>query len=183
MHDSVQPSEAIIFERLTQEYWHQLANYLLGLSDETKSRFGPHGYDYASIQDFYSDEHNTGFLAKDANYLSIIGYCVTRIGLFEYEVDRLQSYGYQPNQFSDYMFAPSVADLWQGKGIGTLFFQSIRTELAKKKTRRIFLWGGVQATNGSAIRFYQKNGFKTIGHFSYNGDNLDMVLELPENSN
>lgn len=45
----------------------------------------------------------------------------------------------------------------------------------------MLLWGGVQATNERAIRYYTRNGFEPVGRFWHNGkDNLDRVKALDE---
>jgi diamine N-acetyltransferase len=47
-----------------------------------------------------------------------------------------------------------------------------------ESARRILLWGGVQAGNEQALRFYHRHGFRILGEFEYHGMNYDMVLEL-----
>ncbi|MEU2180061.1 GNAT family N-acetyltransferase [Streptomyces thermolilacinus] len=46
---------------------------------------------------------------------------------------------------------------------------------------RIILWGGVLADNQRAIRFYEKQGFRTVGSFTGadGAESLDMMLDLP----
>jgi ribosomal protein S18 acetylase RimI-like enzyme len=91
----------------------------------------------------------------------------------------LQSYGINPDSNTDCTFAPSVADEWQGIGIGNALFQFILTEIKELGIKRIILWGGVQADNDRAKNYYNKNGFKTLGQFEYNGLNYDMILNIP----
>lgn len=47
----------------------------------------------------------------------------------------------------------------------------------KGGTKRIILWGGVQAGNEKAVSYYLKHGFRTVGQFEHNGNNYDMILD------
>ena len=78
----------------------------------------------------------------------------------------------------DFTIAPSVADHYQSKGIGSKMLQFVIDDIKAKGAKRLVLWGGVQKTNVKAIRFYSKFGFNTLGEFDYNGLNLDMSLDL-----
>jgi diamine N-acetyltransferase len=45
--------------------------------------------------------------------------------------------------------------------------------------RHLVLWGGVQAGNERAIRFYEKIGYRPMGRFFYEGrENFDMAKAL-----
>ena len=54
------------------------------------------------------------------------------------------------------------------------------SDLVTNKIERIILWGGVQMDNERAINYYKKIGFETIGQFTYNGENYDMIFLIPE---
>ena len=97
----------------------------------------------------------------------------------EHDRQRLNSYGLQPDHQTDCTYAPSVADDWQGRWLGTTLFKYILSDAEKMNFRRIILWGGVQADNERAIRFYLHNGFTILGEFQYNGNNFDMIYNLP----
>lgn len=155
-----------------------LYNYLNGLSDSTRKRFGPHAFDKQSIADFYQDESNTGYLAIDQENSSIVAYSIIKSGYLEHDSERLRSYGIEPNRLTDCTFAPSVGDAWQSAGIGNAMFQHILTDLKYLNIKRIILWGGVQADNIKAVNYYKKYGFRTLGAFEHNGKNYDMVLDL-----
>lgn len=155
-----------------------LAQYLEGLSDTTRRRFGPHAYDLDSLKRFYSDTSITGFLAQEEPVNRLLAYAVIKRGILEHDRLRLETYGLQLRSDGDCTYAPSVADAWQGKGIGTRLFAAIVSVLRSENRKRIILWGGVQAANEAAIRYYQKLGFQTLGQFEYQGQNLDMALNL-----
>lgn len=153
-----------------------LLAYFEHLSPATRKRFGPHPFDAGSIARFYADPFVVwGFVAKNEG--EIIAYAVVKRGGLEHEKPRLHGYGLAVHPLQDCAFAPSVADAWQGKGIGVDFFHFIRNELYQKGIKRIVLWGGVQADNEPALRFYAKLGFQRLGYFEYEGGNWDMCLE------
>lgn len=108
----------------------------------------------------------------------IIAYSVLKAGYLEHDRQRLESYGLQLSHTSDCTFAPSVADSWQGMGIGNGLLRFIIPDLKAMGISRIILWGGVQMDNEQAVTYYVRNGFKILGRFSYNGENYDMALEI-----
>ena len=168
-----------LFRKLTHDDFAGLSDYLQHLSDETKKRFGPHQFDTESIASFYeSQQVYTGYLAIDETTAAIAAYSIVKTGYLAHDNIRLQQYGLILHNNTDCTFAPSVADKWQGHGIGTGLFQFILNDVKNRRIKRIILWGGVQADNDIAVRFYKKNGFITLGGFEYNGMNLDMMLEI-----
>ena len=120
-----------------------------------------------------------GYIAVEVNTGKIIAYAILKKGILEHDHQRLNSYGIQPDHQSDCTYAPSVADDWQGRWLGTTLFKYILSDEEKMNFRRIILWGGVQADNKRAIRFYLHNGFTILGEFQYNGNNFDMIYNLP----
>lgn len=164
-------------KRLTSEDFESLSQYLVELSDETKGRFGPHGYDLASLQDHYADQHSLGFLLMDQAGL-ILGYSAVYQGFLEHDRERLSAYGLKLSHHTDATFAPSIADPFQGKGLGKKMFHEIVRQLRLTGISRLILWGGVQLANPHAVNYYRKLGFSTIGQFEYHGWNFDMVYEF-----
>jgi GNAT superfamily N-acetyltransferase len=156
-----------------------LKQYFDNLSSTTKSRFGPHPFDLQTTEAICKQEYSSyqAFICLDKS--NIIAYAVVFKGYTEGERYRFKQYSIKPNQEKDYTLAPSVADAYQSKGIGTSLFDYIEAELRKQGAEKIVLWGGVQLTNQRAVRFYLKHGFRTLGEFDHNGlDNLDMVKYL-----
>jgi GNAT superfamily N-acetyltransferase len=164
--------------------YHQLSDYLQRLSIKSKNQFGPHEFDYQSIIHIYesSDEYK-GFIIEMCETKTIIAYAIVKIGYLHHDSNRLCSYGLLLNEHTDCAFAPSVADEWQGCGIGSILFEFTKKRMLEFGVRRIILWGGVQCSNVDALRFYHKHGFKTLGQFDYNGWNEDMILILNEDFN
>lgn len=168
----------ILIRRLQLTDIDNLYTYLQNLSDESKSRFGPHKFDLQSLHDFYSSELNLGYIAFSVDTHEIIAYAIIKIGYLEHDKNRLESYGLQLSPKHDLTFAPSVADAWQGCGIGNYIFNYIRSDVSIADAERIILWGGVQRDNKNAIKYYERIGFETIGQFTYNGENYDMIYNL-----
>ena len=108
---------------------------------------------------------------------AVVAYAPVKRGYLEHDRLRLEAYGLSLNQHKDCTFAPSVADAWQGLGLGGKLFDFIQTELQVRGIKRVILWGGVQASNAAALRFYEKMGFRVLGGFEYEGKNWDMVKE------
>ncbi len=155
-----------------------LQDYLTALSRHTTERFGPHGFDMPSIRKAYVDYFPLwGFVALDAQQ-QVVAYTLIKLGLIAHERERLRQY---PGNWADEhmaTYAPSVADHWQGHGLGAAMLKAIIPQLSQRGIRSLTLWGGVMADNQPAIRFYNKQGFKTLGQFQHNGTNLDMVLKI-----
>jgi GNAT superfamily N-acetyltransferase len=156
-----------------------LSHYLHALSPLSRSRFGPHGYDIHSLEQFFfRPGAPSAFVAKESTHHQIIAYALLKRGFLDHDAPRLQSYGLQLDAATDATFAPSVADAWQSKGIGSALLEYVIHEARNRGIRRIILWGGVQSGNAQAVRLYQKFGFRTLGFFEYYGENQDMILEL-----
>jgi len=161
-----------------------LTDYLQKLGVATKKRFGPHPFDKQSISDLYKNqEMYQGYVGIDVETQEIVAYSIIKFGYIEYDLKRLQSYGIALDHSTDCTLAPSVADEWQSCGIGNQMFHFIHSNLQEKGMKRIILWGGVQADNEKAINFYKRNNFETVGQFTHNGENYDMVLSCVSSNN
>ena len=168
----------IVFRQLVSADLGGLLHYLHHLSNETKSRFGPHPFDKDFVIHFYNANDVTGYIAEHKISNAVIAYAVVKKGILPHDTERLLNYHYPNIENNCCTYAPSVADEWQGKGIGKLMFLYIVNDCKNKGINRIILWGGVQTANERAVNFYKKLGFVTLGNFEYNGSNEDMLLEL-----
>ena len=169
----------LILHQLNDHDLDRLTTYLHHLSDETKKRFSPHPYDKSSIIKFYSwPNDNAGFVAMDPKQTEIIAYAIIKYGYLQDDKQRLESYGLEPDKMKCGTYAPSVADAWQGLGIGKAMLGYILNWLKAAGIEYIILWGGVQTNNENAINFYTKAGFKTLGSFEHFGTNYDMMLTI-----
>jgi ribosomal protein S18 acetylase RimI-like enzyme len=168
----------VVFRRLFLNDLDNLYKYLQSLSAETKKRFGPHEFDLQSLFKFYESNLNLGYIAVASDTNDIIAYSIVKIGFLEHDRNRLESYGMLLDNQKDSTFASSVTDLWQGYGIGNHLFNYLLLDLITLKIERIILWGGVQMDNERALNYYKKIGFNTIGQFTYNGENYDMIYDI-----
>ena len=172
------------FVRLTAIDEDILLEYLSDLSPETKHRFGPHGFDRDSVRAVLGNEKlYMACAAKDTATGRLLAYAIIKHGFLEHDRPRLETYGLVLNAGQDCTFAPSVADQWQGRGMGRQMLIFVMNELSNAGYSRIILWGGVQAGNERAVRFYFRNGFKKVGEFEYYGMNYDMIFEITDGIN
>lgn len=171
-------NDNILFRKLVAADIDGLLHYLYHLSNETKSRFGPHAFDKDSVTNFYNAEDVKGYVAENKTGNTIIAYAIIKKGILSHDSNRLRGYNYPAIEKGCCTYAPSVADEWQGKGIGKLMFRYILEDCKNNGIEKIILWGGVQCTNERAVNFYTKAGFVTLGIFEYNGFNQDMLLEI-----
>lgn len=156
-----------------------LAEYLAKLSPETRKRFAPHSFTEKEIKRLFQDVENYKlFVAVNEDEHIIVAYTIIKLGWLEWDRPRLTSYGLVQQQ-GDVTLAPSVADAWQSKGVGSSLFAYTAKHLKKTHgVSRIILWGGVQSTNVKAMKFYEKFGFRKLGEFEHHGVNQDMLLEF-----
>lgn len=90
------------------------------------------------------------------------------------DVERFATYGVGLGPETDCRWGLCVADQWQGRGVGTALAPA-SFEIARRFGREhVILWGGVQAANSTAVRYYRKVGFRETGRFT-NDDNIDCV--------
>lgn len=171
--------DEVKFIRLTAGDEDRLLEYLHDLSPETKHRFGPHNFDRQSVRAVLGDNklYRT-YAAINTVSGKVLAYSIIRHGFLEYDKPRLETCGLALSTEQDCTYAPSVADQWQGKGIGSEMLGFIRNELSNAGYLRMILWGGVQAGNERAVRFYFSNGFQKVGEFEYYGLNYDMILDI-----
>ena len=166
------------FQLFDKDHVEKLEKYLAGLSIESKNRFGPHEFNAESLLQLLNSPLYTQFIA--INYVDdeVVAYTIVKSGWVDFDGERLRSYGLYPEE-TDFTIAPSVADAYQNKGMGTAFFNyQIRNLKSYAFMRRLILWGGVQKRNERAVQFYNKLGFQLLGEFEHNGSNFDMMLEV-----
>ncbi|MEM6844939.1 MAG: GNAT family N-acetyltransferase [Bacteroidota bacterium] len=167
--------------RVNSKDIESIEEYFKQLSPETESYFAPHAFDINTIASICHENHHDyrAFICSTNN--SVAAYFVVKKSLSEEEANRFSKYPIRRSKESDYVLAPSVADAFQSQGIGSTLFSHVETELRKLGAEKIILWGGVQLRNQRAVRFYLKNGFRTLGEFHHNDlDNLDMVKYLDD---
>jgi ribosomal protein S18 acetylase RimI-like enzyme len=174
-------NKSVLIRHLEQTDAENLYHYLDKLSAESRSRFGPHPFDWNTIKDIC--DHLPGdtrrYIAVDASTKAIVAYMLVKNGMIEWDAQRYSRRGQSFDENCSVTFAPSVADAWQSSGLGWSMNEYIEKELRESGKKTIILWGGVQASNLKAVNFYRKLGYKYIASFWHDGkDNYDMVKEL-----
>lgn len=162
----------------------RFGEYLLGLSQETRSRYGPHPFDQTTADQICATLDPTDILRMVAivgqgDEARIISYILLKQGVLEADRERYEALGIPLDAATDCTLAPSVADAYQNQGIGSLMMQHLLNVAEKLGRKRIVLWYGVQATNSRAVHFYTKWGFRKVGEFYTDKNNFDMILNLP----
>ena len=171
-------NKPVLLRRYTGDDFEHLLIYLHHLSPNTAKRFQPHPFHKEDVIRFHNDQEHEAWIAVDPISQKIIAYTVLKKGYLQHDYPRLQQYGVNISYNECYTIAPSVTDEWQSAGVGQLLFDYVLSEIKTRNAKQIIVWGGVQIDNIKAIRFYQKNGFRSLGHFQYNGLNEDMLLPL-----
>ena len=158
----------------------RLAHYFTHLSKAIRRVYGPHPFTAEQAHAFCRDVNYADtlrFLALDDE--RIVAYFILRLGILDSDFDRYALRNQFLNDHTDCTLAPSVADDYQERGVGSARF-TLLSQLAKQLGRkRIILWGGVRADNPRAVHFYEKLGFDEWGQFkTKDTNNYDMLLEL-----
>lgn len=158
----------------------KLFDYLSSLSAETKSRFGPHPFDWQTVESICNNADDVlRYIAVDESTGDVVAYMLFKQGMIYWDEKRYAERNQHFNYSTTVTYAPSVADDYQSSGLGSLMYNEIERELKAKGIQHIVLWGGVQATNERAVNFYKKFGYQLYGSFWHDEkDNLDMVKEL-----
>lgn len=173
-------SQKITVQLLNNTHTQKLFDYLSSLSAETKSRFGPHPFDWQTVNEICTSTDDVlRYIAINEFTGDIVAYMLFKQGMIYWDEKRYAERKQQFNYSSTVTYAPSVADAYQSSGLGSLMYQEIEKELKAKGTAHIILWGGVQATNERAVNFYKKFGYQLYGSFWHDEkENLDMVKHL-----
>lgn len=158
-----------------------LGRYFTGLSAATRRVYGPHAFTVEQAQKFCREidyGHTLRFLAE-APTGEFAAYFVLRLGALDSDVERYAQYGHPLAPDTDCTLAPSVADAYQEKGLGSALLPVLIDAARRLGRQRMVLWGGVRADNPRAEHFYRKFGFVEYGQFAAGGtNNFDMVLDL-----
>jgi diamine N-acetyltransferase len=160
----------------------RLFKYCNGLSDLTKSRFAPHQFDKETIENicrYIGKDDSFRFVAITTDTEQIIGYFIAKSGMSENDKSRFFQNKTHLIPEECCSIAPSVADDYQGSGLGKALFKFMIDYLREHQKHHLILLGGVQKENEKAIRFYQKMGFQEAGEFGRNGVwNLNMWMKI-----
>lgn len=173
---------AVEFRPLVHVDAERLARFLEGLSAESR-RFSTHdGYGLAAagrLCDAIARFDKLRLVLEDVPSGRIVGLIEFSLDLHPADIERYGGAGIRLAA-TDCRFGPTLADDFQGKGVGTQVFPLIADTARRLGRKRIILWGGVLADNPRAIRYYEKNGFRPVGSFAGadGARSLDMILDL-----
>ncbi len=173
----------LFFRDLIYEDADRLGGFFESLSEDTRSKFGPHplNREHASfICAAIGSDNTTRFIILNAS--EVIGYFILDFNYFENEAERYRKSGIELDSRVDPVFAPCIADKYQNQGIAGEAMKILIDYAISKNLRSIVLMGGTQEPNILARSFYKKFGFKEYDIFysDHNGkNNIDMMLALP----
>jgi RimJ/RimL family protein N-acetyltransferase len=175
--------EVFEFRKLLETDGDFLGRFFEDLSQTTRAKFGPH-----PLTSDYAKETLCKRVEKDkvsrfviSSNQKIVGYFIVDYNFYLNESERYASYGIDLDFNIDPVFAPCIADNYQGQGIASQAWKAVRETLKNQNIRSLVLMGGTQAPNIQARNFYKKFGFEECGEFftENNGlNNLDMRVIL-----
>ena len=147
-----------------------LGEYLLGLSDRTRSFYCPHPFDQETAVRLCASVNHAETLRLVAavdrqGRERMVGYFIVNLGIRARDRQRYHVLNIVLDDATDCTLAPSVADDFQNTGLGSLMMVHLKNVLKQCGRHRIILWGGVQERNALAVHFYQKFGFEKVGEF------------------
>lgn len=171
----VRPLEATDLEPLTA--------FFLGLSERTRSRYGPHPFDRATAEKLCANIDNNQTIrfvsVLDSVPTQFIGYIILSREIWGGDRER---YSFLESLNDTACFAPVMADAFQDQGVGSQMGRHVIACAQKIGLKRVILMGGVMAENHIARRVYTKLGFRQLGEFitHQHGDvhNYDMMIEF-----
>jgi diamine N-acetyltransferase len=179
----LQSGQEILIRPLRDNDAAPLGEYFLGLSAETRARYGPHPFNQQTADEICATLDPGDIVRLVATVPGkgrerIIAYMLLKMGVLDGDQHRYEARGIPLDPDTDCTFAPSVADDYQNQGIGSQMLRHILQAAPKLGRRRIALWYGVQATNDRAVHYYTRWGFRKVGEFFTDMNNFDMILDL-----
>ena len=175
--------ERVTIRPMSPEDAERFVAYVEGLSTETRSRYGPHPFDRETAEGICAALNPADILrmaafVDDGADERMVAYFLLKMGALKSDCERYAAREDPLDGETDCALAPSVADDYQDRGLGSLILGHILSSAARMGRRRVVLWGGVQASNLRAVHFYTKFGFRKVGEFTNDRANDDMVLDL-----
>lgn len=181
--------ELVVLRPLSPEDARPLGTFLEGLSPQTRRFWRVDSYDLAQAQALCDaiaryDKLDLVVATQAGPGTEIVGLMQFSFDLVPEVVRRFRGYGIDLTPGRDCRFGPCLADAYQGQGAGGALFPHVVEVARRFAQERILLWGGVDAANRRAIRFYEKIGFVWVGDFvARDGDACcDMLYEIQSES-
>ncbi len=165
-----------------------LGRYFLSLKPATRNIYAPHPFDMATAHQLcaatdYSQILRFIAVADVGGEVRIIAYFLLKLGVLDSDRRHYDALDMPLRDAEDAALAPSVADAYQSRGIGSLILPHIFDLVRRLGRQRVVLWGGTRELNHRAVHFYEKFGFVKVGEFEITrGDtvinNYNMILNL-----
>ncbi|WP_420000214.1 GNAT family N-acetyltransferase [Streptomyces boninensis] len=159
-----------------------LAAFLGGLSAETRRLSTYDGYDLAAARELCAAiaRYDKLRLVLEVASGAVAGLVEFSLAIMPDDIARYAAAGVRLSEHSDLRFGITLADAYQGQGVGSAVFPLVEDVARRLGRSRIILWGGVLTDNARAIRFYEKNGFLRVGSAtgSSGRESIDMIREL-----
>ncbi|TPQ21317.1 GNAT family N-acetyltransferase [Streptomyces sporangiiformans] len=179
LHDGTE----LVLRPLTHADAEPLAGFLGALSPESRRLSTFDGYDLVAAQelcDAIARYDKLRLVLEEGLSGRIVGLFEFSLALTPWDIARYHEAGIRLAVTTDCRFGPTLADDYQGRGVGTLAFPLITSAARRLGRTVIILWGGVRSDNPQAIRYYEKNGFQPVGPFTGpdGSRSLDMMLDL-----
>jgi diamine N-acetyltransferase len=175
----------VMFRPLAAQDNQILGRYFLGLSEDTKKRYGPHPFTQEMADQLCTsiDMANTIRMIgtiRDNGQEQVIAYFILLLDVPADELNRYTAVGITLDPYTGCLIAPSVADEYQNHHLGTPLMQHIVQTARRLGRKQLILMGGVFVTNERAVHFYEKNGFHSVGSWANNEGvvSYDMYQDL-----
>ncbi|CAL9336347.1 hypothetical protein SUDANB15_00169 [Streptomyces sp. enrichment culture] len=181
-HLSLDDGSEVVFRPLTSADAAHLAAFFEGLSAESRRLSTFDGYDLGAARelcDAIARYDKLRLVLEEVPSGRVVGLLELSLDLHPSDIARYRRAGIQLTA-TDCRFGPTLADDYQGRGVGTQVFPLVADVARRFGKKRIILWGGVLTDNPRAIRYYEKQAFRTVGSFTgADGTQaLDMILDL-----
>lgn len=143
------------------------------------------GYDLAAARelcDAIARYDKLRLVLEDESSARIVGLFELSLALTAADIARYRAAGIRLTERTDCRFGHTLADAYQGGGVGSLVVPLVLEAVRRLGRTRVILWGGVLADNARALRFYERNGFQLVGPFTGpdGTPSLDMILSLTQ---
>ncbi|MFT6909959.1 MAG: GNAT superfamily N-acetyltransferase [Oleiphilaceae bacterium] len=165
------------FRALEKSDAEMLGNFFESLSNQTRSKFGPHlltlEYAKSTLCENIAIDNVSRFVIVSPKV--IVGYFILDFNDYPHERDRYLSYGIDLDFSVDPVFAPCIHDKYQSQGVASLAMKALLHVLDKSKIKSLVLMGGTQEPNVLARNFYKKFNFQELGEFYTDHNDLNNV--------
>ena len=179
---SLRTGEDVLLRPLVPADAALLGDYFNGLSTDTRQVYAPHPFDQETA-DRLCATIDTNSIVRLVALIDncIVGYFIIVLGVRDSDMQRYVDYDISLSKTEDCAIAPSLADAYQGLGLGRLVLGHCRSIAQQLGFKRMILSGGVRTGNSQAITFYEKTGFRQAGGFERPGySSYDMIANLED---